>query len=262
MIRLFISHSSHDTETAKRLAELIRTALHIEKQAIRCTSVDGYRLPAGANTNEQLRREVLDCEVLIGLISRKSLESAYVLFELGARWGKNEFMAPVLAPGVPASIMRGPLSAFNALSCSNSSQLYQLVHDVAAQLGITARPPSEYEDLVAALAQMNPEETSAVETPEHEPTQLANADEYSDSEEVIKQYCEARWGDDYSMRAYCENEQREAVAKLRAPRPDDVPLEVFAKIRANAASRWPREYSMRVYTENEQTEAYRKVRRQ
>jgi hypothetical protein len=76
--------------------------LHVEKQAIRFTSVDGYRLPAGANTNEQLRREVLGSEVFIGLISRKSLESAYVLFELGARWGKNEFMAPVLAPGVPA----------------------------------------------------------------------------------------------------------------------------------------------------------------
>jgi hypothetical protein len=252
---------SYDAEIARSLADLIRTALHIEKQAIRCTSVDGYRLPAGANTNEQLRREVLDCEVLIGLISRKSLESAYVLFELGARWGKNEFMAPVLAPGVPTSIMRGPLSTFNALSCSNSSQLHQLVHDVAAQLGMTTRPASEYEDLVAALARTIPEETSAVEAPEHESTPLANTDGYSDSEEILKRYCEARWGDDYSMRAYCENEQREAVAKLRAPRPDDVPPGVFAKIRANAASRWPEDYSMRVYFENEQTEAYRKLRR-
>lgn len=90
MIKIFISHSAHDASIAASLAELFRTAMRLSKSDIRCTSVDGYRLPAGANTDEQLRREVLEAPVLVGLMSHRSFESAYVLFELGARWGKNE----------------------------------------------------------------------------------------------------------------------------------------------------------------------------
>jgi hypothetical protein len=139
MIKIFISHCSEDSKIAESLAELFRTALRLSKSEIRCTSVDGYRLPVGINTDEQLRREVLETPVLVGLISHHSFDSAYVLFELGARWGKNTFMAPVLAPGVSASILKGPLSALNALSCDSTSQIHQLVYDIASQLTILNR---------------------------------------------------------------------------------------------------------------------------
>lgn len=115
MIKIFISHSSEDSGIAESLADLFHTALNLSKTEIRCTSVDGYRLPVGVNTDEQLRREVLDSPVLVGLISHHSFESAFVLFELGARWGKNAFLAPVLVPGVSADILKGPLSGLNAL---------------------------------------------------------------------------------------------------------------------------------------------------
>ena len=57
-IQLFISHSSADVDVAAALIDLLRSALNLPATAIRCTSVDGYRLPGGADTNAQLRREV------------------------------------------------------------------------------------------------------------------------------------------------------------------------------------------------------------
>lgn len=56
-LSVFISHSSNDRNFVVLLIHLLRSALNIPAEEIRCTSVDGYRLPAGANAAEQLRRE-------------------------------------------------------------------------------------------------------------------------------------------------------------------------------------------------------------
>ena len=92
MIKIFISHSSEDIQLAEGIIDLLKNALRLSSKDIRCTSVDGYRLPGGAKTEEQLRNEVCSCETLIGLISPNATDSLYVLFELGARWGSNKHL--------------------------------------------------------------------------------------------------------------------------------------------------------------------------
>ncbi len=268
MIKIFISHSSEDSTIAESLANLFHTALHLSKTEIRCTSVDGYRLPAGANTDEQLRREVLDAPVLVGLISQHSFESAYVLFELGARWGKNAFLAPVLAPGVSASILRGPLSGLNVLSCGSASQIHQLVSDIASQLGIPTEPAATYHSLIDVILQLAPAEddpaskkVSQARIRKGDPGVLESEDEYANAEEIIQRHCEAQWNDDYSMRSYCEEQQRRAVDNLRHQSPEGMPSEVFRRIRAKATEEWPEDFEMRLYIENQQIEAYRKLQR-
>jgi hypothetical protein len=84
-ILVLISHSSKDRVLAEALIDLLRSGLGLLANQIRCSSVDGYRLPAGVNTNEQLRTEIKTVKVLIGLLTANSLSSTYVLFELGAR---------------------------------------------------------------------------------------------------------------------------------------------------------------------------------
>ncbi|MGA7795336.1 MAG: toll/interleukin-1 receptor domain-containing protein [Candidatus Acidiferrales bacterium] len=138
---VLISHSSKDVELASALVDFLRAGLLINK--IRCSSVDGFRLPAGVHTDSQLREEVNRSNVLIGLITPNSLASAYVMFELGARWGAGSFMIPLLA-GVTTGEIRGPLSGLNALCANNDSQLHQLLTDVAKTLGITVQNPASY----------------------------------------------------------------------------------------------------------------------
>jgi hypothetical protein len=66
---VFISHSSRDEEIAKRLITLIRSALNLPATSIRCTSVDGYRLPTGISTDERLRQEIHDSVAFIALLT-------------------------------------------------------------------------------------------------------------------------------------------------------------------------------------------------
>lgn len=149
-ISVLISHSSKDARLALALIELLRLGLGLHADQIRCSSVDGYRLPAGVNTEAQLRTEVTSTPVLIGLITRDSLASPYVLFELGARWGQGDFMIPLLV-GVRPDELRGPLTGLNALSCSNEAQLHQLVGDIGARLGLATQSPASYSKYVATL---------------------------------------------------------------------------------------------------------------
>ncbi len=109
MIKLFISHSSKDQELAEKLTELVKNALRLSSDEIRCTTIDGYRLPGGAKTNEQIKREVRESIAFIGLISTAAADSMYVLFELGARWGSDKNLLPLLAHGVSPDILKGPL---------------------------------------------------------------------------------------------------------------------------------------------------------
>jgi TIR domain len=153
---LFISHSSRDAALAKALVELIEKAMKIPAAEIRCTSVDGYGLPVGAETKERLRAEIFDTRVFIGLITPASMRSAYVLFELGARWGAGRQIAPVLGRGADASILGDPLRDINALSLTERNQVLQLVEDLARGLGRTLEPMASFQgavDVVVAAAQ-------------------------------------------------------------------------------------------------------------
>jgi catechol 2,3-dioxygenase-like lactoylglutathione lyase family enzyme/Fe-S cluster biosynthesis and repair protein YggX len=86
-------------------------------------------------------------------------------------------------------------------------------------------------------------------------------EDYSDADGVMEQHCEREWPDDFSMRAYCLEQQRDAVAKLREGRPEDIPEEIFRQIRRQCASEWPDDNTMRVYCEEEQVAAFRRIRR-
>lgn len=151
-LTIFISHSAKDEGLAKALVELLRNGLNLPANEIRCTSVNGYRLPVGASVEEQLRSEVRQAKAFIGLITPSSIESAYVMFELGARWGAELHLAPLLGAGADSSYLRGPLSSLNALRCDDGAQLHQLIDDLANVLGITDHtPPAAYQSCIDEL---------------------------------------------------------------------------------------------------------------
>lgn len=149
---IFISHSSRDSDVAEILIELLESALDLPSESIRCTSVDGYRLPGGVSTDESLRREVHNSEVLIGLVTPNSMESPYVLFELGARWGSDRSMFPVLTKGAEHEILGGPLEGLNVLDGNREAQLHKLVEEVADVLQLNSGKSSRYEKYISRFA--------------------------------------------------------------------------------------------------------------
>jgi len=154
-IIIFISHSSSDIEIAEKLVDLLRTALRLTSDQIRCTSLDGYRLPGGASTSDQLKEEIYNSKSFIGLITPNSLESKYVLFELGARWGAKRQLIPLLAGGTGTKDLVGPLSEINALSCDNNSQMFQLIGELNEFLGSEIEKVELYSKLINSLVEIS-----------------------------------------------------------------------------------------------------------
>lgn len=162
---IFISHSSRDREIAEALVELLRAALSLPSDRIRCTSVNGYKLPLGASTEEQLRQEVGIARVLVGLITPASIRSAYVSFELGARWGARMPIFPLLAAGADSSFLKGPLSGFNALNLANRADIHQMIEDIAGKLGMSVVNLSSFQKHIEKLVETSSKLPEAAETP-------------------------------------------------------------------------------------------------
>jgi hypothetical protein len=152
-LKIFVSHSSRDASLAEAVVDLVQSALNLPANEIRCSSVDGHRLPVGVNTESKLREEVNAATVVIGLVTPSSLVSAFVMFELGARWGSGLFLAPLLAGVQPQELM-GPLSLLNALSAESDAQLHQLLGDVAAQLKIPLQNAASYVKHISKVIQL------------------------------------------------------------------------------------------------------------
>ncbi len=271
MVDVFISHSSEDSQLARQLVDLLRSSFNLRAEQIRCTSVDGYRLPAGADSDEQLRDEALIARAFISVISPFSLTSTYVLFELGARWGAKRPLIPLLAPGTGPQALRGPLVGLNALSCESAGQLHQLVSDVGRTLEIEAESPAVYESNIEAILYSGHSQESQGAAPRPgapssgvpevhgygESSTFEN--DFSDAEKVIRRHCEREWPDDYNMRSYCTKQQRQALSILKQGRPNDIPEQVFAEVRSKCAAEWPDDYNMRQYCEKQQFDAYREL---
>jgi len=171
-----------------------------------------------------------------------------------------------------AHVLRGPIAGLNALSCESAAQLHQLVQDLGGVLDIRAEAPHVYQAKIdavvysgAAVPAVRQPTSASSKTPEPTGPEAASTvqpeteDEYSDVDAVIRHHCEHEWPDDFNMRAYCIQQQREAVGKLRLGRPQDVPEEVFTGIRRKCAAEWPDDYAMRVYCEEQQLAGYRSV---
>jgi hypothetical protein len=152
-IKVFISHASADAGLAAAIIRLLRTALPLSVSDIRCTSVNGYKLEPGVDTEATLRREVNDSSVLIGLLTPMSIQSSYVLFELGARWGIQRSLIPLLACGASYAVLPGPLQGRNALSAEKRGDLQDMLDKLARDLGLRLEKASAIDaELEAVLA--------------------------------------------------------------------------------------------------------------
>lgn len=153
-LTIFISHASKDSDLAKRLAKLVKEAFNLRYEEIRCTSVLGFQLAAGSNIHERLKQEVMESKAFIAVITPASKESAYVLFELGARWGAALPLFPTLAKGATIDALRdGPLSVILALNLSDKLQVVRLIEDLGDTLEMKPTKISALEEAIGEVVE-------------------------------------------------------------------------------------------------------------
>ncbi|MGH9496721.1 MAG: toll/interleukin-1 receptor domain-containing protein [Candidatus Sulfotelmatobacter sp.] len=169
-LQIFISHSSKDHDLAEALTDLLKAALGLLPTQVRCSSVDGHRLPVGVNTESKLRDEVNAAKVVVGLLTPDSLASSFVMFELGARWGAKLFLAPLLA-GIQPGKLGGPLNLQNALSANSENELHQLLDDISRELGVQLQSTSSYLKHVSAVKRLADRTSDSANTAAAKPSE-------------------------------------------------------------------------------------------
>lgn len=137
--RVFISHRHIDEPLAAAFVSVLEATFHTERSDIRCTSVQPYALPPGERISERLRTDINGTELVIGLIGPETSESRYVLFELGASWGREVPTFPVLVRGATAQDVPGPLGERRSVSLEDEASCLQLMDDIANETSLQRR---------------------------------------------------------------------------------------------------------------------------
>jgi hypothetical protein len=129
--RLFVSHRHKDEAIARALVTTLQSAFDITRADIRCTSVQPFRLPVGERTPDRLRTELRRAEAVLGIIAPDTVDSSYVLFELGAAWSNGLLTCPLLVRGATGINIPDPIRDLNPLVLSDRRDCQQLLDDLA-----------------------------------------------------------------------------------------------------------------------------------
>jgi len=89
-IKVFISHSNEDAGFAQEVRDLLvrRTNAHV------FTTED---LSAGEKWEAKLRNELASTDVVVALLTPTSVDSSWVLHEIGAAWALQKRIIPVVS---------------------------------------------------------------------------------------------------------------------------------------------------------------------
>ena len=141
-IKIFISHSEHDSKLAEYAVNLLLSSLEIHDSSIRCTSVVGHQLEFGENIPILLKKDIKLTLIIIVLITNESLNSKWVTFELGASWVLNKTIIPILGPGLNNKDLPGPLSDLPCIQIDKpdcNSRIRDAIKQISDELGINEK---------------------------------------------------------------------------------------------------------------------------
>jgi TIR domain len=131
MTDVFVSHSSEDQPRAEAVVRLLTECIDFDRGEVVCTSVIGYGLDFGTPFERRLRKAIEASDVLISLVSKSSLASLFCTFEMGAAWGLDIPIKPVLLPGFASAKLKRPLSSMHYLEWQDELGWIKLVREVA-----------------------------------------------------------------------------------------------------------------------------------
>ena len=140
-VRLFISHAEHDREIVEVVVQLIIDTLKVEERLIRCTAVRGHDLGLGQEIATTLAEEIRATSVVLGVITNASLQSQWVLFELGAAWVLGKRPIPLIHPKLSVDVLPGPLSTVHAANLGDVKGIGQTLQQISDALDVDFRSP-------------------------------------------------------------------------------------------------------------------------
>jgi TIR domain len=152
---IFVSHREAERILAESLVELLISSLAIPENTLRCTSVPGFQLPYGRTISEQLKDDINRADAVFIILTARSLESKWVLFELGASWALGKVIIPILGPSLTEKDLPSLISQYPMVKIASgdaASRLRDAIIQVARELHLnessSGRDQAKLEDFV------------------------------------------------------------------------------------------------------------------
>jgi len=166
MARLFVSFVHEDEKVASAVQGVLQTELDLREEVFLAS--DKSQIYAGDLWLQKIKEALSAAEIVILMLSRRSVARAWVNFEAGAAWLADKKIIPVCYGNLSKDALPHPYSATQAVNLQ--SEAYYLVKSVHRQLNLKpmwgdaayrgtwaelGRPmkDGEYERLANALAE-------------------------------------------------------------------------------------------------------------
>jgi len=106
-IRIFLSYAIADVMYAHKLLRILS-----QRRDLRVFTTE--MLSAGEDWESKLKEEISQCDIFMMLLSSNSVDSNWVLHELGAAWALNKSIIPVvihpgILPKIPVQLRKSQL---------------------------------------------------------------------------------------------------------------------------------------------------------
>lgn len=142
MARVFISYVHEDKDIAQAVQSLLASTLHLDNDVF--LSADQTQVLAGHIWLDRIRSALESCELLLLLLSERSINRAWVNFEAGAVWLTGKPVIPICIGGMLIEFLPQPYGGIQSIRLP--SDAYYLLTSIHRHLGLeTAPPPTQWE---------------------------------------------------------------------------------------------------------------------
>lgn len=142
MATVFISYVHEDKDIAQAIQSLLTSTLNIEREIF--LSADRTQVLAGHVWLDRIKEALDSCELLLLLLSERSINRAWVNFEAGAAWLARKPVIPICIGRMLIEFLPQPYAGMQSV-CLPSDAHYLLTsihHHLALE---TELPPTQWE---------------------------------------------------------------------------------------------------------------------
>ena len=111
MRKIFLTHGHYDLEFALVLSEVLKS---LGFEVFSASSVSPG-ITIGEQLSHEIREHMRNADAVVAIISKSSLESSWLLFEIGVAWGMGKQVIPILIRGMQYEDIPPTLSGVQAL---------------------------------------------------------------------------------------------------------------------------------------------------
>jgi hypothetical protein len=138
MARIFVSFVHEDEKIASAVQDLLQTELDLREEVF--LSSDKSQVYAGDLWLQKIKEALSAAEIVILMLSQRSVARPWVNFEAGAAWLADKTLIPVCYGNLSKNVLPHPYSGIQALNLQ--SDAYYLLKSVTHQLNLEPMSPA------------------------------------------------------------------------------------------------------------------------